>query len=282
MAAWRHLAEFASELTLTDLIWSSTDQIPPSVLSALHALKPRCRLHIQNFKLPSLIYSTNHPLPFDDHERAIATSLCLHSVTLYGTRWTSHGKVNYNFDAVMQTASGYAPNLRQICVAPRMAKSSPMLRRASIAGRPPWRGFECPESPPSSHLQSSARGKLRTLQFGHVSGTYWQEIQSWATYIDFSALEELHLPLARDQLETWQKLTHMALAGGLGALRESNVICHEWPQLNVQEEKRTDKAIAAFLTALPPLEKLVLRGTINESTIDAANKRHGENVVSYH
>lgn len=280
LASWEPLASFISGLALTDLIWASSDQVPPSILSALHALSAPCRLHIQRFHFPSLIYRIDEPKEFDEHERAIATSPCLYSLSLSGSKWESRGAINYNYEVVIQMASGFAPNLRQVYISSVRAKDSPEGRRAHAAGRPPWLGFQQSADSGAADVPAKSKGKLRTLHLGNASPTYWTEICAWEDHVDFRALEELKIPFQKDSIATLKKLLQLAQDGSLGSLRRLKLYCRDGHRMRREHERDADYDIMRFISALPVLERLEMSGAICQDTWDAARKRHGEAVVS--
>lgn len=100
--AWNTLASMIEQLpALSDLIYECSIQIAPCILKVLHQYRPQCKLHIKPFGLRSLD-ATN----MDAHDFALATSPCLHSISV---KYAS--AVEDREEAVLRLAAGLAPKL---------------------------------------------------------------------------------------------------------------------------------------------------------------------------
>ncbi|KAL3299597.1 hypothetical protein RB213_006736, partial [Colletotrichum asianum] len=127
---WKPLAKLIKKLPrLTDLLYACPNQFPPCMLDALHEYHPRCRLHLRNFHLHSIVDKPiNVPVPDDEetaHELRLASSPCLYSVRYsyafnYGTyeEW-NNGVLEPNPNsvhnsAVMRIVTKMAPNLKKV------------------------------------------------------------------------------------------------------------------------------------------------------------------------
>ncbi|KAF0331126.1 hypothetical protein GQ607_001434, partial [Colletotrichum asianum] len=137
---WKPLAKLIKKLPrLTDLLYACPNQFPPCMLDALHEYHPRCRLHLRNFHLHSIVDKPiNVPVPDDEetaHELRLASSPCLYSVRYsyafnYGTyeEW-NNGVLEPNPNsihnsAVMRIVTKMAPNLKKVHLRPSSDPSS--------------------------------------------------------------------------------------------------------------------------------------------------------------
>ncbi|KAF2743035.1 hypothetical protein M011DRAFT_490116 [Sporormia fimetaria CBS 119925] len=86
---WEPLARLLNDLALKDLFWASASPIPRSVLCALEARLPYCRLHVHTYSSRSLEYWEP---PIDTHpdEYALVRSPCLYSVIGLSPPWPTH------------------------------------------------------------------------------------------------------------------------------------------------------------------------------------------------
>jgi hypothetical protein len=158
---WKLLAGLLKQLpALMDLIYRFPGQFPPCLLETLHKHLPRCKLHINTFRLRSL----NAP-SIDPYEFRLATSPSLYSIRVdcdmqYG-RITEKVQ-NFNFEAVQSMVSGMAPNLKEVHV---FHAGYNAIIEDYLPGKP-WKGFTHNE--PVQNPQSIL-GSLRCLEIEEVS-----------------------------------------------------------------------------------------------------------------
>lgn len=79
--SWEKFCACVFDLPIVDFIWASPDPVAPCIISALHCKRPKCRLHVHTFHLPSLYYGKTKPVEVDPDDYVLATSPCLHSIT---------------------------------------------------------------------------------------------------------------------------------------------------------------------------------------------------------
>lgn len=268
------IAAFMFGLHLTDLIWESQDQLPPCVLAALHDIKPRCRLHLQTFSLRSLIYNIREPLTFDEHERTLATSPYLHSVMHLGSKIDSYGRIDYNFEAILQMASGFAPNLKNVRTSMVRGKESGASRRVQQAGRPPWHGFHERLTGNNAAPQKGSKGRLHSLHLTQSFGVVLQRIQSWEQSVDFSCLSKLRLTIG-DETGILHWLQQLAKDGVFAWLRDLTLGVFSYSHQTDEKKEEMDSDVVALVASLGPLEVLRFCGKIGEVALHAAKQKYG-------
>ncbi|XXG94782.1 hypothetical protein Hte_001040 [Hypoxylon texense] len=193
---WRPLANLIRQLPmLGDVIYQCSTQFPPCLLAALHERQsgwPRCRLHIDAFKLRCL---SSEPLALDPHELMLIASPCLHSINIRMGRRALHNSLHWLHDShlglVFRLVRGIAPNIKEVHVAGTNGTRNPSLRGGLAA-----------------LLEKGLQGKgsLSCLQLygGTSNGINGQDIDSWGTHTDFTVLRTLKLDseVAQSALET--------------------------------------------------------------------------------
>ncbi|KAJ4420157.1 hypothetical protein N0V82_004499 [Gnomoniopsis sp. IMI 355080] len=66
---------------------------------------------------------------------AIATSPCLHSVSVQCVSWDSAGEFDYNYEAMLEIVAGLAPNLKEVRMLDRIASPTrESIRRLALTG----------------------------------------------------------------------------------------------------------------------------------------------------
>ncbi|KAE9574082.1 hypothetical protein CGMCC3_g9958 [Colletotrichum fructicola] len=193
---WKPLAKLIKKLPrLTDLLYACPNQFPPCMLDALHEYHPRCRLHMRNFHLHSIVDKPiNVPVP-DDEETAnklrLASSPCLYSVRYsyafnYGTyeEW-NNGVLEPNPNsihnsAVMRIVTKMAPNLKKVHLRPASDPSSQSFPPE------PWKAAK-----DLSLTQSPA--PLTSMEMEQDLGVSEEVIKLWRESTDMSLLRVLKL-----------------------------------------------------------------------------------------
>ncbi|KAF2871265.1 hypothetical protein BDV95DRAFT_58317 [Massariosphaeria phaeospora] len=283
--AWKMLAAFISQFPgLRDFMWDSTDTFPSPILSMIHTKLPRCRIHVSQFCLRSLLQDKRDIHDIDDDDYALATSPCLYSVAVAipyaGYDQLAH--VDYNKEVLVQLASGLAPNLHTIYVDHLDIASSRDLYLASRTPRPAWRSLAIETQKQQRHAASPARGQslppskgslhtlIRTCQLGPGIGV--TELEHWRTLTHFDQLRHLHLGHGVS-LDALTLLAQMALQGELASLHTFKLVrISTWACEHYYAEVRD--ACSLLLTHLPPLKALQLR-PIGGETLRLILEYHG-------
>ncbi|KAL4862847.1 hypothetical protein BDV12DRAFT_202666 [Aspergillus spectabilis] len=276
--SWTPLAWLLQELPgLQHVLWSCETQFPASLLEVLYHALPHCRLHIRGFNLPSLHYNADHPQDIDKHDLALATSPSLASVVVPVSQYDDSGCVEYNEEAVMQIATGLAPNLVEVHIVDQPPGASPDYFRAVDRGRPPWPGF-FPNTP--SRQKKFDTESLVSLHVFSLSPCSMSRLAPWENRLDFSTLRTLQLwDVDAEALEALSRRGH-----NFSSLR-TLAIQLEYPQDPISETYSTDlaslldSAAASFLSSLPPLQNIRLSrlpgAAISERAFQAVMSRHG-------
>lgn len=118
----------------------------------LHQYLPQCKLHIKPFGFRSLD-ATN----VDPHEFALATSPCLHSISVKFARCIAE---NHD-EGVLLLAASLAPNLKEAKTYHEEDRSGTQFRIFPRRNKKPWRGF----SLNARKLLVSAPASLRFLLY---------------------------------------------------------------------------------------------------------------------
>jgi hypothetical protein len=96
---------------LKDLIYDCQSQFPPSLLKILHEQHPQCRLHHLTFRFRTLLWGVPYP-----YEMKLVTSPSLCRVKVACGRRDTDGNDDFNLGAMMELATGLAPNLKEVTV----------------------------------------------------------------------------------------------------------------------------------------------------------------------
>lgn len=227
---------------LSDLIYELEHQLPPCVLDAVHQFHPHCRLHLRTFCVRSLM-----GLEPDKHELAPASSPCLHSI------WFSYMEPDQDDKyalrsqrVVQQVLTELAPNVEVV--------------RFSRMKHGPRREPEWPPRLPIGRNSSNPSKKVRRLDITSrdTPKLTGRELASWHKHVDFSLLHALTLgsPLERHaqlrligyNLSSLKVLTFFPGSSYLGRL---------------------------FITSLPPLKWLCIKGPWNIHDMKVVYQAHG-------
>ncbi|KAJ5786802.1 uncharacterized protein N7503_012014 [Penicillium pulvis] len=255
---------------LRDLIWGCGTLFPPCLLEILHHSLPRCKLHNWAFKLPSLCHRTHEPQDIDEYEYSLATSPSLSSVVFPAYEYdedndklgyNEYGMVEYHEEAVIQLATGLAPNLKSVYIAAGTPEATPgsydQLRRE----RPPWAGFFT--SNPKKVITNPTQGQLRELSLSPASLVHFE---AWEAHGIFPNLKVLRLWEAT--LETLLKAIQCQFP------------CLKTLVLDITsaDPHPIDTAASAFVSSLPPLESILLTGNQRDRTLKAVLDHHGKSL----
>lgn len=279
--AWAALARLVGRLeSLQDLTYDSGIPFPTVLLPVLHA-KSRtvCRVHIQQFKLRSLI----GPM-FDDGElgdfelsvedRLLATSPCLYSIRLQPT--SQQRSRSFNPQAVKQLVQGANPHLKviEICRKPR-EKARPFQRRTPDQRLREWSGI------PSAKF--APRAALESLQ---LASTYVSTIDVWHSSADLVQLRTLRLGRVDLAVLRWIEANSCH-----GTCVFPQLKCLELDVARSGDETASDAAwvTQTVLRCLPPLEDLTLNGRTfgdysndtTEAILAAVLQHHGPSLLSF-
>jgi hypothetical protein len=262
--AWTSVACFISTLTLKDLVWASTEQVPLCILSTLHKHFPSCRLHVHTFSLRSLYYSADISSGVEESEYLLATSPCLYSI-VGPYSFSDRSKTYYNSQALLQMISNYSPNLRRVQVYHSLAPSGEIhsIRHRSS----PWGGFS-PQYHVELHTSASSTTKGQLHMLAIVSKLYLSELETWESCTDFSFLVTLDF-LHGVELEALSKLAEMAGMGTFINLQELRIE-GGFPD---DDPAEVDPIFERFIAALPPLKTLVVVG-VEDATLTTILQHH--------
>lgn len=179
---WKPVVELIQRLpVLTDLIYRCNyDQFPPCLLQTLHLDLPRCRLHLQSFRL----YSLEEPTT-DSREFELVTSPSLHSVMLrcleMDESWFD-GFPCRQEDALLRVLK-LAPNLKNVNLE---HQCSTYTRGSFLLDE--WNGFSQENNGISRPLASlNSLQLLKNLRFEQIT------MHEWSQHTDFSVLENLEI-----------------------------------------------------------------------------------------
>ena len=257
---WMLVAELVVALPhLADVTFSCPSPFPACILEALHGKDPLPRLSLQTFK-----FRTPRRDAVSPDEMALATSPCLHSITVQYLVWGSR-LVDYNRDAVMRMVAGMAPNLREIRISSsgRGPGQSPDLHAFATSNFHTWQGF------PGVSDADMEPGRLTSLTI--VAPMRLELLQVWTERTDFTLLRTLHL-------ETSLKMESLQWLGEncrLPSLRELGLKVFQ--PLDRPYQELVD-AVAFFLTGVPPLETLALSGVVETQLLDLALLKQGDSL----
>lgn len=163
--SWAPIARLINQLpALRDFIYGALNQLSPCLLKSLEQHEPYCRLHHLKFYLRSLL-RRDPSSPIDSYECKLATSRCLHTIIFHCRNHC--GDDDFNQDAVLQLASGAAPNLNSVTMWNAGVSCPPRVYDDSPSPWLPWGGLPCGEFDRKEQQNTSKRGRLTgTLRNG--------------------------------------------------------------------------------------------------------------------
>ena len=265
--SWVPLSDFVRRLSgLQDLVWTAGSFIPPSVLSVVSQI--RCRLHIHEFEIPSLIQERDNPQPVSAEDYALCTLPFLSSIVVRVGSFESFGKLNYIEEAIMQMASGLAPNLTHLCVISEGEAGELDIDKAIALGKPDWKGFFPGQTTSHKNIEqakarSSTLCRFRSLIFPDYVPC---GVDHWARITDFAVLQSLVMPW---NLRYGTSLAAISSRGELKSLQKMELLSIE------DETQASQDALNLLLSSLSPLHRLDLGGYISPSTFQIVIHRHG-------
>lgn len=251
--AWLPVAGLISLLShIGDLVYTPNYMLPPCLLRALHKHHPQCRLHIYRFRFKSL-----HEPTVDPQELDIATSPCLHSITVRHVFRDSGDRDDWNIEAYHRLVTRMAPNLKKIRTL--FCSNRYPLRSSSVAPRKPWLGVFQDEGVPSP-------GSLESLSLHGMPFLNQPFMDRLAGSIDFSHLRVLDVRFASGPMLSWA-LENVTLPN-LKKLR-----------LHLRGSETAISSCLAFFSRIPPLELLDYSGEPDE-VFDCILHKHGPSLLS--
>ncbi|EGX97268.1 hypothetical protein CCM_01928 [Cordyceps militaris CM01] len=268
---WQPLIEFCKELPgLEDLVFASASPFPRCLLSHLHSDHPECRLHIHKFGLRSLIHSELHTQPIHPDDIALATSPCLYSIVSATAQYRNRQTVDYNKEAIMEMVNGLAPRLKNVYLLPIIIQATP--GPMMTVPRPPFQGF--PRSERGGLLGNRPRGRLHNLTL-HEFEIGVEKLTEWtACTDDFKQLRSLALKCSVD-LAAVKHLTQIALKNSFTALLSLEINVGAFYRVG-EREADADPLAAKLLTALHPLQELLIRGAVRDKSFYAITIHHAD------
>ncbi|KAI1074224.1 hypothetical protein F5B20DRAFT_564161 [Whalleya microplaca] len=249
--AWMPLLVLLQRLPhVADVIYTCNGQLPSCLLDAIHKHHPHCRLHHGTFRYRGL------PL-VDPNELAIATSPCLHAIKVLYTRRNSRGSDDYNEEASIRTIAGLAPNLKEVEMIQCRPALSPELRRARTRPRQPWKDL----IGVSSEFKP---GMLESLKFCGCGSIPLKKLKLWQEHTSFAALRCL-------KFSSGIKGETMRWASSNCSFPSLKQLCIKLDRddMKMENPEFINDAVA-FLTSLPPLDEMMLSGSLETEIFDYA------------
>ncbi|KAF2638717.1 hypothetical protein P280DRAFT_471276 [Massarina eburnea CBS 473.64] len=246
---------------LKDLIYDCPSQFPPSLLKTLHEQHPRCRLHHLTFRFRTLLWDA--PCPY---EIELATSPSLYKVKVACGWQDSHGDYDLNLEAMMQLATGLAPNLKEVIV----LGLSPFLALQYFPSRGLWQGLPGYTSRPVGSLTSLSLKGFSSLRSPEL-------LQKWARYTDFSCLQHLTLGGCYDVKTsglTGETMEWVSQNMSFSKLRTLDVYLNR-DDMYQQRPHYSQNAVFFFQT-FQYLKELSVTGPIDSSIVHAIVSYHGQ------
>ncbi|KAH7013854.1 hypothetical protein EDB80DRAFT_710981 [Ilyonectria destructans] len=268
--AWNPLSDFILKLSLTDLVYACSHQIPPCILRTLHGHSLETRLHMHTFSLRSLYQYRDKPRDIDPDEYLLVTSPCLYSVFAKFRMLDEYGRYGYNLQALKSMLGGLAPRLKLLSMwtfYPGAATPRAYSGLPDSLSPPPWRGFYGE----GFNALPSSKGHLQTLVCD------FSDVQTWFSHIHAEGLTTLTVDRGIS-IQQVQALIETAQNPGLTGLRSL------WLRLDYTfEEQRAGKsmdlAVSTLIRLLPPLKSLDLEGiTLAQNTLHAVADHHGQSL----
>ncbi|KAK5120898.1 hypothetical protein LTR85_005965 [Meristemomyces frigidus] len=263
---WAPLARLIDSIPyLADLAYDCPSQFPPRLLHAIHSRPRHCRLHLPKFRFRSLRKPETDP-----HELAIATSPCLHAISVQFTWRDSSGLDNYSEDAALRTVAGLAPKLKKVRMVHGYPASSAALYSSRDRPREPWKGF-VPDAFPH---KVAALDQLSLCGHGQILPTTLEE---WSRHTDMSNLRTLALSEGVGA----SGLHWLATQCSFPRLCSLELRMVDGRATSLNPAGATDLTVYAiwFLASIPALEDLELSGCFEPAVLDAVLEHHGRTLV---
>ncbi|KAL1988109.1 hypothetical protein VTN96DRAFT_1140 [Rasamsonia emersonii] len=246
--AWAPLATMVSKLHhLTDLIYACENQFPACLLRVLHIHHATCRLDLRTFRFRSL-----RDMSTDSHELSLATSPCLHALSVRYCSRDLLDQDDFNKEAVLRTVAGLAPNLRKVGMLCCMEGGV----TAQHYIQPTWKGFVPDDG-------TTKLGALTSLFSSEVFTK--QELETWSRHTDFSKLRSLSI------MPTIEALADAAVNQRFPSLER---LVLKMPR--GENERSLRSACEMFLDSLNPLSTLRIHASIIDASLrDRIFQQHG-------
>ncbi|KAH6980756.1 hypothetical protein BKA56DRAFT_685672 [Ilyonectria sp. MPI-CAGE-AT-0026] len=284
--AWQPLSDLILKLSLTDLVYACSHQIPPCILRTLHAHSLETRLHMHTFSLRSYQHR-DRPRDIDPDEYLLVTSPCLYSVFAKVHMWDECGRYGYDLQALKSMLGGLAPRLKLLSIwefCPMAATPRTYSGLPDSFPPPPWRGFHGE----GFNALPSSKAHLQTLVCD------FSDFQTWFTHIHAEGLTTLAVHrgislhgqggsilsfISGISIQQVQALIETAQNMGLTSLRSLRLRLDRTP-----DERRAgrsmDLAVSTLIRLLPPLQSLDLEGTtLAQHTLHAVADHHGQSLT---
>ncbi|KAI1414839.1 hypothetical protein F5Y13DRAFT_178693 [Hypoxylon sp. FL1857] len=247
---WQPLAVLIKQLTnLTDLIYHRPNLVPPCLLQALHEKHPRCRLHIDDFKLYSL---APKPPILDPYELMVVTSPCLYSIYLSIEPDSLDSSPVHILIAIQRIVAKLAPNLKEVRLLNLDARGW-----GNHSSHPVWEHLDIAQS------HQGASGSLSCLQFqlNRLSNGLprkalalpGQFLTNWSLHTDFSVLQTLKIgiSMSQDALKILASAPH-----GFPSLRTLGLILKDGVHQQTESPSQYYELASQFISGLRGLRNL--------------------------
>ncbi|KAH6625399.1 hypothetical protein C7974DRAFT_313076 [Boeremia exigua] len=245
---------------LRDLIYDCKSQFPPSLLEFLHQQRPRCRLHHLTFRFRTLLWGIPYP-----YEMELATSPSLYKLHVDSAWRDSDGDDDFNLEAVMDLASGLAPNLKEVSI----ARLWPIgCWRNDLRRREPWQGLP--------GLTDKVGGSLTSWTWVGRDDMVAPSLRTnWRKNIDLTHLQHLNI-----------ERFHESSLGVSGEEMQWIAQNRSFPQLKTlsvavtrndlyEDRPNYVENAVSFFQAFRPLEELSVYGPNDTQIIEAIFSQHG-------
>lgn len=256
--SWQTLETLIKRLpALRNVFWCHGQPIPLSLLRYINEQLPRCKLHLQSFKLRSAYALKGQANKIDAYDLELARSPCVSSIALMHD-YTEQGYTNWNLDAIKEMVGGAALGLKAVSVLYAVSPWHPGGHTLyQQKGR--WR--------PGTLCSVKKLGALQHLELSHGNSNTLKE---WSTITDFSLLQTL-------------KYYRFIAAPGFRWLTENcrfsslRTLCI-MPSGGGTEEARNDlpDATIDFIRSLPPLQSVKLVSLYTRRTVGVVLEHCGD------
>lgn len=267
--AWQALVGLLESMpALTDLVYSCEEQFPPSLLRMLHRHHAHCRLHLNRYRLHSLVKAN-----MDLHERNLATSPCLYAVSLECHGFVhgeldpyivSEAETNLEVSALVRLVVGAASNLSEV----RLTAYAHVLPTAWAQTIEPSKNSLPPLHPGDLPLPGRT-ASLTKLALGTASRNITHaDLAVWTNLTNFSALRILKFESAVDDDALVWATTNCSFTS-----LETLVLDLNYYDIN-ERKLELRPQVSDFLRSLSPLKTLKISGIVSPSNFQACVQRH--------
>lgn len=252
--AWRPLISLLEKFYhLTDLVYECEGRFAPGLIGAIQQYHPTCKIHLHRFRFKSLHDDTTDP-----DELALATSPCLHSLSILGTYRDPNGVDDHNNAAALRTVS-LAPKLKHVRMLGCLPASTPELYLSRNRRVEAWKGFKPSPEPCKKAL-------LESLSFCRIYDKLSRsKLDEWAQVTDLTVLRRFSFAIidasVLPELMVYSRLSH---------LEELSILLQR-----EQTDEQFESIVETFFRDLNPLTALKLSGTISEELLHTVCLRHG-------